>query len=294
MRKLKYIKLFENFLTKIDIKKGDKVTIKKEKLLDGVKSDLDVGVEYTGFLKDNIERNKPIILIDDKGNKIMNTSPITKFHNEKSLVMTNTSIYSIKKKENINKSNTISLINTPTEYIISELNKLKNLSDKLMWLYNNNLISVIPAKCTDSNQDGLLLDYSGRVFILVKIGKYNIPFYISTGKAGKKNVQPGKWYATFGIGKEGWINKGSEEEINDNYGNKLLQKISKILNDCLGTIKGGEEKDGKMVAGMRTLSFYNIDCFNRQMNLPTEPAPNNHGDFYSHATNTLKILNNLK
>jgi hypothetical protein len=35
MRKLKYVKLFENFLTKLDIKKGDKVTIKKERLVDG-------------------------------------------------------------------------------------------------------------------------------------------------------------------------------------------------------------------------------------------------------------------
>ena len=46
-----------------------------------------------------------------------------------------------------------------------------------------------------------------------------MPFYLSTGKGGKKDVTSGKWYPIFGIGQDGWLNKLSGTEINNYYGN---------------------------------------------------------------------------
>ena len=132
----------------------------------------------------------------------------------------------------------------------------------------------------------------------MKVGKYNIPFYISTGQAGKKTVKAGNWYAVFGIGVEkGWINKGSEEEINNNYGFQLFEKLSKILNEGIGVIESREDNgNGKLKEGIGFLSDskQDLEAFNNNMNLPTKPAGKNTDtkDFYDHVNSTLSLLNN--
>jgi hypothetical protein len=48
-----------------------------------------------------------------------------------------------------------------------------------------------------------IVKYNERPIILLDINGVNVPFYQSTGLAGKKNVEPGKWYPVLGIGDDG-------------------------------------------------------------------------------------------
>jgi hypothetical protein len=192
-------------------------------------------------------------------------------------------------------SNTdISLISTPVSTIVGELAKLKTLNEKLNWLRENNLLAPININGKEYN----VVDYSDRVMVLMKIGKFNIPFYISTGLAGKKTVKAGNWYVVFGIGLErGWINKGSEEEINNNYGIPVFEKIVKILNEGLGTIQSREDNgNGKLKDGIGFLddSKEELGAFNANMNLPTNPAGTNTDgkQYYTHVNSTIDLIKN--
>jgi len=77
---------------------------------------------------------------------------------------------------------------------------------------------------------------ANRPFVLVDINGIKIPFYESTGQAGKKNVPSGKWYNIWGITVENeaismnWLNKGSEKDIVNFYGIELFKKIADKLN----------------------------------------------------------------
>lgn len=82
-----------------------------------------------------------------------------------------------------------------------------------------------------------LIDMDGRKIVLVQINGVSVPFYISTGKGGKQNVQEGKWYPFFGIDKDGWLNKGTQEEINNFYGSPELKKIALALDKKYGDIR---------------------------------------------------------
>jgi len=132
--------------------------------------------------------------------------------------------------------------------------------------------------------------------VMAKIGKHNIPFYISTGQAGKKNVKSGNWYVVFGIGESGWINKGSEELINKQYDFPVFQKIAKILNEGVGNFQSRENNgNGKLKDGIGFMNdMEHIDQFNSQMNLPIIPAKNNTDSktFFDNVKKVLDILNN--
>ena len=75
----------------------------------------------------------------------------------------------------------------------------------------------------------------GRKIVLVEIDGVNVPFYLSTGKAGKKNVAAKKWYPILGMDIDGWLNKGSEAEINNYYGSEKLKAAALKLDQTLGT-----------------------------------------------------------
>ena len=186
----------------------------------------------------------------------------------------------------------VDIVNTPSQYIIDALNKLGTVNEKLEWLKNNNLLTPITINGKSYNT----IDYADRVMVLMKIGKYNIPAYISTGQAGKKNVKAGNWYVVFGIGRQGWINKGSEEDINKQYDVPAFQKIVRILNEGIGTIVSREDNgNGRLKDGIGFLEENEdaINEFNAQMNLPTEPAPNPTASypFYLHLNSTLQLIN---
>jgi len=85
-----------------------------------------------------------------------------------------------------------------------------------------------------------LVNYSDRIVVLKKINDKNliIPFYISTGNGGKKNVPVGEWYPFLGIASDNsWLIKIGENSINNGYFLKDFQDTIKILNSKLGDLR---------------------------------------------------------
>ena len=80
-----------------------------------------------------------------------------------------------------------------------------------------------------------IINHYGRNLVVVNIGGFHQPFYMSTGHGGKATVAKGQWYPIFGISAEGQLNKGNEEQINSYYGSPILQSIAERLNELLGT-----------------------------------------------------------
>ena len=76
-----------------------------------------------------------------------------------------------------------------------------------------------------------------RVVVVKDINGVKVPFYISTGSGGKKNVPTGQWYPYFGNGPDGWFNKGSEEDINNFYNSPELKAAADELNTTIGDIR---------------------------------------------------------
>ena len=82
-----------------------------------------------------------------------------------------------------------------------------------------------------------IITNAGRTTVLADINGVRIPFYISTGQAGKENVVTGKWYAFFGEHEKGWMNKGTQDQINNSYGSEKLAAIEDWLNTNLNFLK---------------------------------------------------------
>ena len=75
-----------------------------------------------------------------------------------------------------------------------------------------------------------IIVYNDRPIVIATINGINVPFYRSTGKGGKADVQADKWYPFFGIGSDGWINKTSGNTgINDYYGSDALRQMAEAL-----------------------------------------------------------------
>ena len=82
-----------------------------------------------------------------------------------------------------------------------------------------------------------VFNFGGRPIVLININGVRIPFYVSTGSGGKKNVPVGKWYPIFGIGADNWFNKGDENEINSYYGSPELKEAAEWLDLNIGDIR---------------------------------------------------------
>lgn len=80
-----------------------------------------------------------------------------------------------------------------------------------------------------------IVNFNKRHIVLVNINGFHLPFYKSTGEAGKKNVPPGHWYPIFGISQYGWLNKGTEEQIANYYDSPVFRAISEKLDELMGT-----------------------------------------------------------
>lgn len=113
------------------------------------------------------------------------------------------------------------------------------------------ILEEIPYESYQTGPDGKSLDLNlpmisgkskfintaDRIVISVNINGLRVPFYLSTGYGGKKNVPAGKWYPFFGIGKEGWLNKGTDEDIVKYYNSNIIKQISEQLDTTLGDIR---------------------------------------------------------
>lgn len=253
---------------------------------------------------DSFVKTYEIILTRTKGKTEWDTLTLIEqapIKAEEKIVVTETPIESVQPEdsststtqtENNSTFSDVNIVSSKSDDIIKELNKLKTPQEKLNWLKEKRLITPIIINGKSYNS----IDYSDRIMVFAKFGKYNIPFYLSTGQAGKKNVKAGEWYVVFGIGKEGWINKGSAEQINNQYGFPIFQKFAKILNEGIGTFESRENNgNGKIIEGIGYLedSKIFIDEFNSQMNLSIVPAKNHKESdiFYSNVNKILVLIN---
>ena len=107
------------------------------------------------------------------------------------------------------------------------------------------------------------IDYSGRIICVVDINGFKMPFYISTGKGGKKNVPTGKWYPIFGIASDGWLNKTTEKEILNYYNSPVLRQIAEALDKKYGDLRGQYDNAKVKATGAH------IDYINQNLT-PTE------------------------
>lgn len=132
-----------------------------------------------------------------------------------------------------------------------------------------------------SSKSSPIVNYDERMMVLVDVGGVQIPFYVSTGSGGKASVPAGKWYPVFGIGSSGWINKGTEEQINSYYGSPTLKSIALKLDSSIGDVRGTEYD----VIPMLHNKGQGIPTMNRSL------SPVSHGeDPYTNINNTLKKL----
>ena len=82
-------------------------------------------------------------------------------------------------------------------------------------------------------ESGILTIAQRPVVVVRFYDDINVPFYISSGRGGKKDVAAGKWYPFWGIGKDGWFNKTSGDDINNFYGIPELRETAERLNQIL-------------------------------------------------------------
>jgi hypothetical protein len=87
---------------------------------------------------------------------------------------------------------------------------------------------------------------NGRVMVISDVNGTRVPFYLSTGRGGKKTVPEGKWYPFFGYGADGWINKGTEKDINNFYGSSALAAKAEQLNSSIGDVRNLDYTKGEL------------------------------------------------
>lgn len=117
--------------------------------------------------------------------------------------------------------------------MISKLSGVKNI-DGLKVSFSN-----IPSSSKVFNQnvkDGSpVININGRITISANINGVSIPFYISTGGGGKKNVPIGKWYPYFGHIDDYFV-KLDENQINKSYYNSALRSVKNWLDTNINFI----------------------------------------------------------
>ena len=117
-----------------------------------------------------------------------------------------------------------------------------------------------------------IVQIAGRPIVVVDMGSRTVPFYVSTGSGGKAGVPIGKWYPFFGLGPNGFFNKGWEEaQIITYYGNPALAHVARTLDDTFGNVlphvsrmEPGQAARAKINAGLRPFSYSDKSPFSKQ------------------------------
>lgn len=95
-------------------------------------------------------------------------------------------------------------------------------------------INGVPAVIESIDDFGIACN---RPIILVSVGGKKLPFYLSSGTAGKTEVPTGKWEFFGGITKNDWFRKGSLEEIKNHYNSPALKSIASALDARIGDLR---------------------------------------------------------
>lgn len=83
-----------------------------------------------------------------------------------------------------------------------------------------------------------LINFNGRVTTVADINGVKVPFYLSSGAGGKKDVEAGKWYPFFGMAEsDDWYNKGSAHYINNYYGSPELKAQAEWMDKNIGDVR---------------------------------------------------------
>ena len=117
-----------------------------------------------------------------------------------------------------------------------------------------------------------IVQIAGRPIVVVDVGSRTVPFYVSTGGGGKAGVPTGKWYPFFGLGKNGFFNKGWEEaQINTYYGNPALAHVAQTLDRVFGNVlphvgkmESGQGALAKINSGFKPFSYDDAAPFTKQ------------------------------
>lgn len=141
------------------------------------------------------------------------------------------------------------------EYVIVAV-KQEGLAKDLVWngkdlvrqidnsAFLRNLDNYMGKEITKIGKTSVVLEEvgsdGGRAVAIMRIGERKLPFYVSTGEAGKTRVPTGKWEVFWGKG-GGWFNKGGlgsledqERLLLDHYDSQELRQIADALNSKLG------------------------------------------------------------
>ena len=109
----------------------------------------------------------------------------------------------------------------------------------------------------------------GRAIVMVKVGNKKLPFYISTGSAGKTGVPTGKWEFFGGITSDGYFRKLDIKSINAHYNSAELRQIANALDNNIGDLRDTElvlETIGRQELGGsgNVAGLYNAQTISRE------------------------------
>ena len=177
------------------------------------------------------------------------------------------------------------------EEITPEQQKINDIANTLV---NQNQV-IIPYRTAVWNNNQVvastsqapMIDLGDRKIVVIDINGFKMPFYCSSGHAGKQNVQAGKWYPIFGIDPEsGWLNKGSQDEINNYYGSPILKAISEALDQKFGDVRNAPN------IPRATMEGEHIDFINQNMTPVKNHQPDTITKFQESVQKTLSEIEN--
>jgi len=155
--------------------------------------------------------------------------------------------------------------------------------DTLMKLFETKNVTLVPFGMHPAyNRPVYIYEYASRWTVVVNRNNLSLPFYWSTGLGGKENVPAEKWYPFFGIGPDGWLNKGTEAMILEYYGSNLLKNIAQALNTHLPR----PQRNPVNIAGWNAATQYISETqFTNVVNKDLSPVANR--------DDNLRFLNNI-
>lgn len=96
-----------------------------------------------------------------------------------------------------------------------------------------------------------MLENAGRHHVQVRYDGVPLHYYLSSGQSPKAGVVAGRWYPVFGVGTEGWVNKGLSADIANYYGNKGWADVAKWLDARIGDIRNTSDSGNKLTEAKR-------------------------------------------
>ena len=150
------------------------------------------------------------------------------------------------------------------------------------------------------------INHNGRIMVLADINGMKIPFYKSTGKGQKHDVESGKFYPAFGVGKQGWINKTSGASINTYYGSPTLRAICEALDEKFQNIdensipslelgrSWGQKEESQQAKSVRDFINQSMKEAPGDDHADITGTEDTHGIVKRNAANVISHLNNLR